>query len=527
MRKIAALLGRKNGRKHKGYTIKKSRFSRIQLLVFIVVFGTFGTFMLLRSGATSPVGDLNNDGTIDIFDLSTLLSNYGKTTPTSDINSDGVVDIFDLSTLLSHYLQNAPVVSFASPANGASVNGTVSISANATDSVGVTRVEFYINNALSQTDTTAPYSFSWNTLGLTNGTYLITAKAYDARGNFAIANMNLVKIDDPINGRWYSTSSVINVPIPASVAIHPDSTSMIQSNPNWIIPSNSSLYNCCKQWLGVRQRWGVSIADASSPQTSITVDYSDNNGMVCSSKIVTVLLPSNMLNAYTSPANTDKAGAIMAPDGTEWDVYKLTPPNVQPWNPSCPPDSHWHAGRVDQQNWITGLGYFGVTASGSHIWTGGGLIRPRDTLTGLTYDHALTFFSYLGCAAGQTHPRAVVPAETGDGVQTGLSCIPAGARVQLDPSIDVTTWPSIVSLSASKKAWMIPLLKTMQTYGMVLQDNTPGPAEGGISADWSALVSPYVYPWEADGTGWGYANGVPFDLMAHFRVIDWTKWTGA
>ena len=37
---------------------------------------------------------------------------------------------------------------------------------------------------------------------------------------------------------------------------------------------------------------------------------------------------------------------------------------------------------------------------------------------------------------------------------------------------------------------------------------------------------PYVFPWEQDGQGWGYANALPADLLGRFRVIDWNRWDG-
>lgn len=48
-------------------------------------------------------GDINNDGVVDYYDLSTLLTNYGQQSSLTDLNSDGKVDIFDLSILLSNY----------------------------------------------------------------------------------------------------------------------------------------------------------------------------------------------------------------------------------------------------------------------------------------------------------------------------------------------------------------------------------------------------------------------------------------
>ncbi len=61
--------------------------------------------------------------------------------------------------------------------------GTITLSATASDAVGVTKVEFYIDGALVGTDTTSPYSVTYNSANLTNGTHSLVAKAYDAAGN--------------------------------------------------------------------------------------------------------------------------------------------------------------------------------------------------------------------------------------------------------------------------------------------------------------------------------------------------------
>lgn len=78
-----------------------------------------------------------------------------------------------------------PTVSITSPANGstAKINTKVTITASASDNSGVTKVGFYINSVLIATDTSSPYSYSWNTRKYAAGTYIITAKAYDAAGN--------------------------------------------------------------------------------------------------------------------------------------------------------------------------------------------------------------------------------------------------------------------------------------------------------------------------------------------------------
>lgn len=78
----------------------------------------------------------------------------------------------------------APTVTLTSPASGATVRGTVTVSASASDNVGVTSVQFTLDgNNLGAPDTSPPYSVSWNTTGAANGTHVLRAIARDAAGN--------------------------------------------------------------------------------------------------------------------------------------------------------------------------------------------------------------------------------------------------------------------------------------------------------------------------------------------------------
>jgi uncharacterized membrane protein len=76
-----------------------------------------------------------------------------------------------------------PTTSITSPANGATVSGTITVTASASDNVGVVKVEFYIDSVLKSTSTTSPYTFSWNTTTVANGSHTIFSKAYDAANN--------------------------------------------------------------------------------------------------------------------------------------------------------------------------------------------------------------------------------------------------------------------------------------------------------------------------------------------------------
>lgn len=61
------------------------------------------TFTPTPTIANGKIGDLNNDGSVGIIDLSILLSNWSTTNTTADVNKDGTVGILDLSILLSNW----------------------------------------------------------------------------------------------------------------------------------------------------------------------------------------------------------------------------------------------------------------------------------------------------------------------------------------------------------------------------------------------------------------------------------------
>jgi hypothetical protein len=79
-----------------------------------------------------------------------------------------------------------PTVSITSPIDGATVSSTITVSANASDNVGVSGVQFLLDNVnLGAEVTSSPYSVLWNTLPANNGLHSLTARARDAAGNQA------------------------------------------------------------------------------------------------------------------------------------------------------------------------------------------------------------------------------------------------------------------------------------------------------------------------------------------------------
>ncbi|WP_234484086.1 S8 family serine peptidase [Noviherbaspirillum pedocola] len=77
----------------------------------------------------------------------------------------------------------APTASITAPTAGSTVSGVAPVSVSALDNVGVASVQLSVNGTVVATSTTAPFSFSWDTTGVTNGSATLVATAYDAAGN--------------------------------------------------------------------------------------------------------------------------------------------------------------------------------------------------------------------------------------------------------------------------------------------------------------------------------------------------------
>ena len=137
--------------------------------------------------------------------------NVGQSAAVSVIVNNPVADII------------VPTVSVSAPANNATVSGTVSISAAASDNVGVSKVEFYLNGTLLGTDTASPYSFSWNSTSVVNGVYTLVAKAYDAAGNIGTSSTVSVTVNNPVVIPVTSYSLWSASTVPSVVDSGPDS----------------------------------------------------------------------------------------------------------------------------------------------------------------------------------------------------------------------------------------------------------------------------------------------------------------
>ncbi|HEX8523847.1 MAG TPA: Ig-like domain-containing protein [Tepidisphaeraceae bacterium] len=124
---------------------------------------------------------------------------------------------------------SAPTVAITAPSNNATVSNTVTLSASASDDVGVVGVQFLVDGQPAGAEITAgPYTMQWASNSVLNGVHTITAVARDLAGNI-------------------KTSAAVNVTV-----------------------SNSAPANLVAAW-GFNEASGASVIDASGHNLTGTI----------------------------------------------------------------------------------------------------------------------------------------------------------------------------------------------------------------------------------------------------------------
>ncbi|MBI5687187.1 MAG: S8 family serine peptidase [Verrucomicrobia bacterium] len=105
----------------------------------------------------------------------------------------------------------APGIAVVSPASGSILKGTAGISVRASDNVGVTRTECYVDGVLVGSSSSATATFSWNSATVTDGAHVLQARAYDAAGNTGISADVSVTVQNAAD----SNAPVVTISSPA------------------------------------------------------------------------------------------------------------------------------------------------------------------------------------------------------------------------------------------------------------------------------------------------------------------------
>jgi len=146
----------------------------------------------------------------------------------SSLQTSFVLDDFQLNVTTPAATDTTPpTTSITAPANNATVSGTVTINATASDNVGVTQMQILIDgNIVASNTNSGSLSFSWSTPTVANGSHTIVSKAFDAAGNVGTSATVTVTVSNGgtseliVNGGfengltnpapWTVTSGVVN-----------------------------------------------------------------------------------------------------------------------------------------------------------------------------------------------------------------------------------------------------------------------------------------------------------------------------
>jgi len=86
-----------------------------------------------------------------------------------------------------------PVVTITSPANGSTLGAMTTVTAKATDNVGVTSLSISVDGTVVSTTNLGSISYKWNTKKVASGSHTITATAKDAAGNTGTSTITVKK----------------------------------------------------------------------------------------------------------------------------------------------------------------------------------------------------------------------------------------------------------------------------------------------------------------------------------------------
>jgi subtilisin family serine protease len=183
-----------------------------------------------------------------------------------------------------------PTVSIASPTSGAHVSGNVSITAGASDNLGVARVDFFLDSGTTPigSATSAPYMITWDSGTTSPGSHSLSVTARDAAGNIGTSTtvpitvdattLPQVSITSPTNGAAVQRKSTVSMTASVTPGSFAVSRVDFLANSGVVCSDATGPYSC---------NWQVP-ARGSTRSYPLQAKAYDANGSMVSSAIVTV-----------------------------------------------------------------------------------------------------------------------------------------------------------------------------------------------------------------------------------------------
>ena len=273
--------------------------------------------------------------------------------------------------------------------------------------------------------------------------------------------------------RLYSPNSVWNQPISSSAQTDPASPEMVAQVASEVDATGWSIST--NDWTNT-----IYYADEGTPRYDVDLTTSAYSGR----KLLNVPIPDG---AQPSPDSDGGMVVIDRSTNCEYDIGRAQQAAGGGW-------SAWWANALPSHG--TGIYPYSEAPSASGFASAAGMIRPHELEAG-RIEHALAFTMKATKAGGP-----VLPATGSDGRSSLPGAIPEGARLQLDPNLNLDA----LGLSRHERV----IAEALQRYGMFLVD-TGGAVAIRVQNTHS---TDYTYPW-------GRQRGrMPSVLARHLRVLE-------
>jgi hypothetical protein len=227
-----------------------------------------------------------------------------------------------LTTTVTAAAVNPPTVSITSPANGATVSGTVSVTVSAAPDTGQTiaNVDLKIDGTSLGVKTSSPYTWSLNTASYSNAAHTLTATALDGGGRSASQQISVtisnavpaptVSITSPGNGATLTG----NVSITASVSAQAAVTSVELKVDSTVVGTDSSS----------PYSFTLNTFTLSKGSHTLTVTATDANAKTGSASITITVNNDPTTVSISSPANGSTVSGTMTASAAAFAAYGRT-----------------------------------------------------------------------------------------------------------------------------------------------------------------------------------------------------------
>ncbi len=168
----------------RGFMDNQSGFAHLLIMLILLVGIGFGVYLvgqrtnIFPKAASNPISGPINPSPTPFPSLTPLPTVTPSLEPTAQPTPSD---------------QIAPVVTITYPQNNTKVRRGqfINLQANASDNIGVVKVEFYVNSSLVCSDSSPAYQCNWRVPSDKRSQHLITAKAYDGAGNASTATITV------------------------------------------------------------------------------------------------------------------------------------------------------------------------------------------------------------------------------------------------------------------------------------------------------------------------------------------------